>query len=301
YASPEQITGDTITTASDVYSLGVLLYELLTGERPYRLKRDTRGGLEEAILTADPLRPSQRAPKEGARNLKGDLDSIALKALQKQPERGYGTADAFALDIVRYLSGEPVFARPENAWYRARKFLVRNKMIVGSAAAIIATLSIGLGIALHEAHVAQVKSRTAEAVEDFLLYIFRSNYSEHPDPVKARQTTARELLDIGARNIDRSLSNAPEGKRDVLKTLSRLYMDLGLNDQAVEIGRKQVQLARSIYGAYHPNVATGLVDLAKRLGESSAVNDEEAVLREAETILDRNRDFTSRTRPDPYE
>src|SRR5215831_19347819 len=301
YASPEQITGDTITTASDVYSLGVLLYELLTGERPYRLKRDTRGGLEEAILTADPLRPSQRAPKEVARNLKGDLDSIALKALQKQPERRYATADAFALDIVRYLSGEPVLARPENAWYRARKFVVRNKMIVGSAAAIIVTLSVGLGVALHEAHVAQVKSRTAEAVEDFLLYIFRSNYSEHPDPVKARQTTARELLDIGGRNIDRSLSNAPEAKLDVLKTLSRLHLDLGLNDQAVEIGRKQVQLARSIYGPFHPNVAAGLVDLARRLGESSAVNDEEAVLREAETILDRNRDFTSQTRAGLYE
>jgi serine/threonine-protein kinase len=300
YASPEQITGDTITTASDVYSLGVLLYELLTGERPYRLKRDTRRSLEEAILTVAPVRPSQRAPHDAARNLKGDLDSIALKALQKQPERRYATADAFAQDIVRYLNGEPVLARPENAWYRARKFVLRNRVIVGSAAAIVAALSIGLGVALREAHVAQVQSGTAQAVEDFLLYIFRSNSSEHPDPLKARQTTARELLDIGARSIDRSLNNAPEAKLDVLKTLSRLYLDLGLNDQAVEIGRKEVQLAKTIYGPFHPNVASGLVDLARRLGESSAVNDEEAVLREAETILDRNRDFISRTRAGLY-
>jgi serine/threonine-protein kinase len=313
YASPEQITGDAITTVSDVYSLGVLLYELLTGKRPYRLKWDTRGGLEEAILTADPIRPSQRAQNEDAtqaratsarklaRHLKGDLDSIVLKALQKQPERRYATADALAQDIHGYLGGAPVLAQPEKAWYRARKFVLRNKLVVGSAAAIIAALSIGLGVALREAHVAQVKSVTAEAVESFLLDIFRSNYSEHPDPVKARQTTARELLDLGARNVDHALSNAPEAKLNVLNTLSRVYMDLGLNNQAVEIGRKQAELAKSIYGPFHPNVAAALVQLAMRLGETSAVNDEEGILREAEKILDLNRDFTSQTRANLYE
>ena len=128
YASPEQIAGSTVTTASDVYSLGVILYELLTGGRPYKLKRDTRSGLEDAILAAEPARPSQTAAgdstarargvtaKRLARNLKGDLDTIVLKALSKQPAQRYATADAFAQDIERYLGGEAVLAQPESTW-----------------------------------------------------------------------------------------------------------------------------------------------------------------------------------------
>ena len=145
YASPEQITGEPVTTASDVYSLGVLLYELLTGERPYRLKRGTRASLEEAIVSADAIRPSQihrdegkaRArsctPKRLARMLEGDLDTIVLKALDKQPSGRYATADAFAQDIERYLHGQAVLAQPERAWYRARKFVLRNKVVVSAA------------------------------------------------------------------------------------------------------------------------------------------------------------------------
>ena len=123
-----------------MYSLGVVLYELLTGGRPYKLKRDTRSGLEDAILGAEPARPSQTAAgdtaaqargvtaKRLARSLKGDLDTIVLKALSKQPAQRYATADAFAQDIERYLGGEAVLAQPESTWYRARKFVLRNKL-----------------------------------------------------------------------------------------------------------------------------------------------------------------------------
>src|SRR5579862_1867834 len=160
YASPEQIAGNAVTTASDVYSLGVVLYELLTGGRPYKLKRDTRGGLEEAILSTEPARPSQAATDPAsaqtrrvtlqrlARSLKGDLDTIVLKALSKQPSQRYASADAFAQDIERYLNGEAVLAQPESAWYRVRKFVLRNKLAVASTAAVIASLALGLGIAL---------------------------------------------------------------------------------------------------------------------------------------------------------
>src|SRR5258706_1247490 len=131
FASPEQIAGGTLTTASDVYSLGVILYDLLTGERRYKLKWDTRSGLEEAILAGDPVRPSEMvadaekaqaratAPKKLARALKGDLDTIALKALSKPPQNRYATADAFAQDIDRYLVGRAVLAQPERALSRA--------------------------------------------------------------------------------------------------------------------------------------------------------------------------------------
>ena len=308
YASPEQIAGSTVTTASDVYSLGVVLYELLTGGRPYKLKRDTRSGLEDAILGAEPPRPSQTAAGEDAaqargvtakrlaRSLKGDLDTIVLKALSKQPSQRYATADAFAQDIERYLGGEAVLAQPESTWYRARKFVLRNKLVVGAAVAVVAALSIGLGIALREAHIAQVQTRTAETVRTFLLDIFRANSNEHDDPVKARQTTARELLDLGAGKIEGALNDAPEAKLDMLETLFLLYLDLGLDDQAVALGRKRIALAKATYGPRHPEVARALVDLANGTSESSSVNDGAALLKEAGAILDRNRDLQSQIR-----
>jgi serine/threonine-protein kinase len=297
YASPEQIGGNTITTASDVYSLGVVLYELLTGSRPYKLKRDTRGSLEDAILTTEPARPSHVAvAKRLARSLKGDLDTIVLKALSKQPSARYPTADAFAQDIERYLAGEAVLAQPESGWYRARKFVQRNKLAVGSAAAVVAALSIGLGVALHEAHVARVQTRTAETVRTFLLDIFRANSNEQADPIKARQTTARELLDIGAKKINGALNDAPEAKLGVMETLFRLYADLGLQGQGVPLGRSRVALAKSVYGPNHPELARALVDLAANSGESSFASDRPALLKEAGGILDRSGDFQSRTR-----
>ncbi len=297
YASPEQITGSTITTATDIYSLGVVLYELLTGTRPYKLKRDTPSGLEDAILEAEPIRPSQAAvPQRLSRSLKGDLDLIVLKALNKQASERYASADAFAQDIERYLTGEAVLAQPESAWYRTRKFVLRNKLAVGAAAAIIAALSIGLGVALWEAHIAQVQSRTAQTVETFLLDIFRANSNLNADPVKARQTTARQLLDIGAKKIDGALNDAPEAKLRLFETLFLLYTDLSLQDQAVALGRSRIALARSIYGPNHPEVARALVELATDSGESSFAKDRPALLKEAGGILDRNHDYNSRTR-----
>ena len=296
YASPEQITGSTLTTATDIYSLGVILYELLTGARPYKLKRDTRSGLEDAILDAQPVRPSQAAPPRLARGLKGDLDAIILKALNKRPQERFASADAFAQDIERHLDGQAVLAQPESLWYRARKFISRNKLAVSATAAVIAALTIGLGVALWQAHIAQVQTRTAQTVQTFLLDIFRANSNEHADPVKARQTTARELLDLGARKIDSSLQDAPAAKLSLLETLFHLYADLGLQDQAFALGRSRVALAKSVYGPNHPEVARALVELAADSGESSFANDRAALLKEAEKILDRNGDSTSRTR-----
>ncbi|MBS1858124.1 MAG: serine/threonine protein kinase [Acidobacteria bacterium] len=312
YASPEQITGGTVTTASDVYSLGVVLYELLTGQRPYRPAREGRSGFEEAVLTADPVRPSQAAagvaqaqargvnPKQLARSLRGDLDTILLKALSKAPAQRYPTADAFAQDIERYLRGEPVLARPESSWYRARKFVRRHTVTVGAVVAVIAALCAGLGIALREARIAQVQTRTAQTVRTFLLDVFRANSSQNADPVKARQTTARELLDMGAHRIDGALNEAPEAKLETLETFFRLYVDLGLQDQAALLGRKRVALARRVWGPHHPEVARALVELAVDSGNSSFAQDRPALLKEAGSILDQNRDFQSRLRAKYY-
>jgi len=156
YASPEQIAGDPLTTASDTYSLGVVLYELLIGALPYKIGRDSRLALEEAILAVEPPRLSQMAgdatcaANRGASvskltsTLKGDLDTIALKALKKSAAQRYLTAQAFAEDIERYLADQPVLAQPDGAVYRIGKFFRRNKLMVGVTGSIAATLVVGL-------------------------------------------------------------------------------------------------------------------------------------------------------------
>ena len=138
--------------------------------------------------------------------------------------------------------------------------------------------------------------RTSAAVEKFLTDIFRANSSDQPNPVQARQTTARELLGIGAAQIDSELRESPEAKLRLLKTLAGMYLDLGMDDQAVNLAQKHVKLAKSIYGARSPEVAASLIDLAGAMHSSQSVNQEEGVLNDARRLLDSRHDYTSLTR-----
>jgi eukaryotic-like serine/threonine-protein kinase len=141
YASPEQVTGEPLSTASDVYSLGVVLYELLTGSRPYALKRDSRRAMEAAILQTDVKPPSLLATVESSRRaLRGDLDTILLKALKKPPEERYASVSAFGDDLERWIHGRPVLARPDGSAYRLRKFIGRHR--VGAAATAVMAIGI---------------------------------------------------------------------------------------------------------------------------------------------------------------
>ena len=173
YAAPEQIAGAPITTAADVYALGVMLYELLTGERPYKLKRNSRGALEEAILKADPVAPSRAALSEAiaaarattakklSSSLRGDLDTIAIKALKKSPAERYATANAFGEDIERYLRGDVVLAQPDSVAYRALKFARRYRVALAAAGVLILTLAGGLAATTYEARVASKQRDSA--------------------------------------------------------------------------------------------------------------------------------------------
>jgi serine/threonine-protein kinase len=305
YASPEQIAGAPITTASDVYSLGVVLYELLCGTRPYALKRDSRGALEEAILGAEPIKPSQspltdaiaQARATTVRKLRqalsGDLDTILGKALKKEPAERYATADAFLQDLQRYLAGEPVSARPDSAAYRLRKFVARNRLAVAAAAligvALASATAISLwqaGLARAQATVAEREAKRAQAVQGFLLDIFKTNTDTQPDPLRARQTTARDLLDIGAKRVGESLKDSPEAQLEVLGTLGSMYWQLGLDEKAADMDGQAIALLKRTRGARDREVAGALLGYAEEIAATSRRGEIPAILDEAQGILD---------------
>ena len=167
YASPEQIQGTAVGTASDVYSMAVVLYQLLTGQKPYTLKRGTRAELEEAIVGSDPPRMSEAVRRRNggerlARALAGDLDTIVAHAMRKDPQQRYTTASAFADDVRRYLDGRPVLARPDSWGYRAGKFIARNRLPVGAGAAVLTALVGGFAAAMWQADVARNEAGRAD-------------------------------------------------------------------------------------------------------------------------------------------
>ncbi len=315
YASPEQIAGATITTASDVYSLGVVLYELLSGSRPYQLKRESRGALEEAILAVDPPKPSTTAlaasvasargttPRRLAKSLEGDLDTIILKALKKTPAERYASVDAFTLDLQRHLRGEAVEARPDGALYKLGKFAARHKL--GLAAAGVATLALAAGTVIslrqartarEQAAIARREADKAEAVREFVVNVFNANTHLQADPAAARQTTARELLDRGAIEIGNSLKNDPEAKAEILSTLGDMYTQMGLDAQASMLNLERIAALKQAYGAADPRVVDGILQYTRDIANSNERGRIMPALNEAERILDGGNDHTSRTR-----
>jgi serine/threonine protein kinase len=291
YASPEQIVGAPLTTASDVYSLGVVLYELLAAERPYRLKRGTRGELEEAIAAADPVAPSRAALSDSAagaratslpklrRALAGDLDTIVLKALRKDSRQRYPAASALADDLQRNLSGLPILARPTSTWYRATRFVRRHAVAVAAASvvavALVAAAIVSLTLmqrAEQAAATAKREASVATAEQGFLTDLFRANTVEQHFDKQTRDLTAAELLDRGALTIDSSLDDAPAAKASLLQLMGQMYEELGLNDRSLAMHEKSVKQAAKVYGEDSREFALALLEKAwvsNRIDKSS--------------------------------
>jgi serine/threonine-protein kinase len=252
YAAPEQITGGAVTTATDVYSVGVLLYELLTGARPYRMPRGSQATLEAAILGSDPARPSRcaglathaatlgLAPERLRRALEGDLDAIVLKALKKEPQQRYATAEALSLDLARYLAAEPVLARPDSAAYRVSRFIRRHRLPVALAAALLIALLGGLGAAVWGARAARAEAARADAVRDFLVGIF--SISNQAAGTTSGDLSAREILRRGSERLDATLAAEPRALADLHGHLANIYSSLGANADALAHATRAVAL-----------------------------------------------------------
>jgi serine/threonine-protein kinase len=232
YASPEQILGMPITVASDVYSLGVLLYELLTTRRPYKLVRASRGALEDAILQADPAPPSTVAPAEWRKALRGDLDTIVLKALRKAHEDRYATADALADDLDRYLERRPVLAQPDSRAYRARKFIARNTLAVGAGCAIAAALIVGTAVAVWQARVARVEQGRAMQVQQFIAEVFQE---ADPTQGKGKSLSAVELLLQAERRLAERHDIPPAQRLELLAIMGESLFGLQDNGAAARV------------------------------------------------------------------
>ncbi len=281
YASPEQVRGGAITTASDVYSLGVLLYRLLTGRLPHRMVDRTPEEIERLLAEREAEKPSVAvargadrqiarsrgvSPKELARQLAGELDNVVTTALHREPERRYGSAEQLAEDLRRHLVGLPVTAHPDSFGYRAGKFLRRHRVGVVVTAAFVAVVTaaavlLGLQSArvVRERDEAQRERDKARRVAAFLEGVFEAS---DPGQSQGEAPTARQILDRGAERIDEA-GQGSDVQAALMNTLGRIYRKLGAYERSEELLIDALAIRREVLGPAHPEVAESLRDLGQ--------------------------------------
>jgi eukaryotic-like serine/threonine-protein kinase len=301
YASPEQIKGEKITTASDVYSLGVLLYELLTGQRPYRLKTRTPEEFARAITEQEPERPSSAITNGDPSSVvsrhssfpKGDLDNIVLMALRKEPERRYSSVAQFSEDIRRHLEGRPVVAHKDTFTYRAQKFIERNKIGVAAALTIFLILLTGIIVTLFQAErvVAERNRARKEAAKASRINTFLQNVLAFSDPSwlssnpnKDREATVSEALETASRRVETELADQPEVAAAVHFTVGWTYKALGKLDKAEPHLRAAFDIRRRVLGGEDQDTAQSMVGLAELFQLRGNSKEAEAMTREAVSI-----------------
>ena len=304
YASPEQILGDTITTASDVYSLGVVLYELLAGTRPY----GTEAGLQTLIgqiLEADRLEPSrapgeraeeasaqrQTTPRQLVRQLEGDLDAICAKALARQPTDRYATAAALGDDIGRHLDGRPVLARRHAPLDHVRRWAKRNAVALGAAATCLLLLIGALITAIYQARAASLardaaeqKAAVATEITEFVAGIFDTG---SPEASENASITARTLLDQGVERARTEAGRSREVKAALLHVIGRSYWRLGMFDDAASAFEEALELRRTLYPDGHRDLALTQRQVARVMAVRGQLTVANRLHRESIAMLER--------------
>lgn len=293
HASPEQLLGEPVGTPSDIYALGVLLYELLSGHRPYEFTNLSSNEIARIVSLTSPTPPSsrvrttldRRAVAAVAAELRGDLDNIVLKAMHRDPNRRYQTAAALALDIQHYLDGRPVQARRDTWTYRARKFLLRNRWAVAGIAAsvlLISTIIAFYTVRLAEERDLARRERTAaDSVAEFMIDVFRR---ANPNERRGAEVTVRDALDAAASRIDRDLINQPGLRLSLMRKMGQSYSGLGLMPEALGLMERQVSLARSHFGETDAELARALEALGHVQYSMSKYAAAEQTFGEAELI-----------------
>jgi serine/threonine-protein kinase len=285
YASPEQILGQPVTTATDVYALGVLLYELLTGDRPVRFTSSKPLELAQEIVSTMPPPPSTVAPAPLAGLLRGDLDRIILMALRKEPDRRYPSVAALAADVQAWLAGRPVAAQTDTVVYRARKLLGRHPVAFGSAVLVMTTV-LGFtaltiwqrGVIQDERDAAVLAANRAKATSDFLVRVFQT-----ADPRQAgnRNMTAFDLLQTGIANLEADTTLEPGVRAQLYRVLGLSQANLGSIAAGVTALQASVAESEKAFGRDSLETAESLQRLGDVLRRAERFDEALAALTEA--------------------
>lgn len=282
YASPEQILGEPVTTATDVYALGTLLYELLAGTQPFATQKLSPLAFARFITEVDPEPPSAAAARNPAvgsaelRQLRGDLDNVVRTAMRKEPARRYASVALFSADVGAYLDGYPLLAGADSWRYRAGKFLRRHKRGVTVAAAVAALL---IGSTIEMAVLARRAKReqaVAQQETQFLASVFSAST---PAEAKGTTITARDLLDRGTKRIEKELAGQPEVQASMLENIAAAYRSIGQVDQSLALAERSYALQSKLTGGDDYQMASILDLLAELYRDKAEYKKAESVFR----------------------